>query len=193
MNDTMMHHSFFGYGSLVNRSTHSFTVAYAAQAQGWRRAWRFTDDRKVSFLTVIRDPQATIDGLVAEVAVQDWPLLDQREHAYERLTATDCVRHGGPADHSVALYAIAPDRLNLPDADHPVLLSYIDVVVQGFLREFGPTGADRFFDTTTGWEAPILDDRTTPRYPRAVRLSDAERAVVDSALLRLNCRRVLSC
>lgn len=189
----MMHHSFFGYGSLVNRATHSFAVAYPAQAQGWRRAWRFTADRQVSFLTVIRDPQCTVDGLVAEVPEQDWPLLDQREHAYDRLTATDCVRHGGPADQSVALYAIAPDRLNLPDASHPVLLSYIDVVVQGFLREFGAAGAERFFDTTTGWEAPILDDRAAPRYPRAVSLSDAERTVVDSALHRLMCRRVLSC
>jgi hypothetical protein len=49
---------------------------------------------------------------------------------------------------------------------HPVLLSYLDVVVQGYLQEFDEAGVAHFFDTTDGWDAPLLDDRTHPHYPR---------------------------
>ena len=177
---------FFGYGSLVNRRTHGYTGARRAVARGWRRAWRYTADREVAFLTVIPDPACTIDGLVASVPVDAWPTLDLREHAYERLDARDSVT--GAGDGHPAIYAIASDRLNTPDDHHPVLLSYLDVVVQGYLTEYGRDGAARFFATTTGWEAPILDDRAAPRYPRAQDLSEGERAFVDRHLQTLNCR-----
>ena len=66
-------------------------------------------------------------------------------------------------------------------APHPILLSYLDTV--------GPEGAARFFETTSGWDAPILDDRSAPRYPRHQRLSPAETTVVDQHLARLGCIR----
>ena len=179
---------FFGYGSLVNRATHDFAPVHPARASGWRRAWRFTAARQVSFLTVLRDPDCTIDGLIAAVPAADWTALDLREHAYDRLSATADVDHPAGAGADVAIYAIPSAQLNLPDDSHPVLLSYIDVVIQGFLREFGPEGAARFFSTTTGWEAPVLDDRNAPRYPRAQVLTDTERAVVDRGLAALGCR-----
>jgi len=50
---------FFGYGSLVNRATHSFNNAQPAQLTGWRRVWRHTDLRPVAFLSVQRDEQST--------------------------------------------------------------------------------------------------------------------------------------
>ena len=55
-------------------------------------------------------------------------------------------------------------------------------MIQGFLNEFGEAGAARFFETTRGWEAGILDDRATPRYPRAQPTTDRDRAFVDAAL-----------
>ncbi|MCB1333799.1 MAG: gamma-glutamylcyclotransferase [Roseivivax sp.] len=178
---------FFGYGSLVNRHTHRYDAAHAASVRGWRRAWRYTPDRQVAYLTAVRDADCRIDGLVAHVPGGNWAALDLREHAYERLNVTADVTHPGDPLAEVAIYAIAPERLHLPDADHPVLLSYVDVVVQGYLHVYGAAGAERFFDTTTGWNAPIRDDRANPQYPRAQRLSDAERAVVDAALARLDC------
>lgn len=187
----MQHSYFFGYGSLVNRKTHAFDPAHKARCHGWRRAWRFTDLRDVSFLTVIPDPDCAIDGLMAGVPHEDWDALDQREHAYDRLPAAHSVVHDAGPDLDIAIYAIAPARLNLPDAHHPVLLSYIDVVVQGYLNEYGAAGADHFFGTTTGWEAPILNDRAAPRYPRAQRLSDGERAAVDTGLARMGSKVVV--
>jgi hypothetical protein len=62
------------------------------------------------------------------------------------------------------------------------------VVVQGFLHEFGEAGVAAFFDTTDGWDTPVLNDRAAPRYPRHKVLSAAETALVDDHLARLSAR-----
>ncbi len=178
---------FFGYGSLVNRLTHGYMPAHPATAHGWRRAWRYTPDRQVAYLTAIPDADCTIQGLIAPVPGRGWATLDLREHAYERLQAEHQVDHDAPDARQIAIYAIAAEKLHLPDDDHPVLLSYIDVVIQGFLAEYGLAGVEAFFETTTGWEAPILDDRAAPRYPRAQQLTDHERDLVDRNLRNLDC------
>ncbi len=173
---------FFGYGSLVNRSTHIYTDAHPASVRGWRRAWRHTDLRGVSFLTVVPDADCTIDGLIAGVPGDDWAALDEREAAYGRVPVSDHVDHPLPQRPEIAIYAIAAPNHHSPTDAHPILLSYIDVVLQGYLREFGTKGAQRFLDTTDGWHAPVLDDRAAPQYPRHQLLTSAERAFVDDAL-----------
>jgi hypothetical protein len=178
---------FFGYGSLVNRRTHVYTPGHRAALRGWRRAWRATDARPAAFLTVVRDPDAVTDGLIAPVPGGDWAALDAREAAYERHDASDHTHHESEAS-AIAVYAIAPDRMRHASDAHPILLSYLDTVVQGFLAEYGPAGAARFFDATIGWDLPVLDDRGAPRYPRAQPLTDAERMVVDDGLARLSVR-----
>jgi hypothetical protein len=67
---------------------------------------------------------------------------------------------------------------------HPILLSYVDAVVQGYLATYGEAGAERFFATTEGWDAPVLNDRATPRYPRAQTLTVLERDFVNAHLAR---------
>jgi hypothetical protein len=176
---------FFGYGSLVNRATHGFAEARAAHLSGWRRVWRHTDLRPVAFLTVVPDAGAEIEGLIAPVPAADWDALDAREAAYVRAPAAGDVRHPLPHSPEIAVYTIPEGRHGAPDAARPVLLSYLDVVVQGYLREFGEDGVARFFETTHGWDAPILDDRAAPRYPRHQPLSADERALTDSHLARL--------
>ena len=179
---------FFGYGSLVNRATHVFAEAHPAQLRGWRRVWRHTELRPVAFLTALPDPQSTIDGLIAAVPGADWPALDLREAAYARVPARDQVIHPLPHRPEIAVYSIPEGRHGRPSIAHPILLSYVDVVVQGYLREFGPEGVARFFETTHGWDAPVLDDRARPRYPRHQALDAAERALSDEHLARLDVR-----
>ncbi len=181
---------FFGYGSLVNRATHDFAKPQAARLKGWRRAWRHTDLRPVAFLTAVPDPDCEIDGLIAQVPRGDWGALDQREWAYDRVAVTPSVTHGLCEAAEIAVYAVPPARQNTPDEMYPVLLSYIDVVVQGYLREFGQDGVRAFFATTSGWDTPVLDDRAAPRYPRHQALSAAERDFVDAALADCGARIV---
>lgn len=188
---------FFGYGSLVNRQTHTYPQARRAKVAGWQRAWRRASDRGWCYLTAVPAPNAVLWGLMAAVPKADWAALDKRESAYQRLATRlhqDDETAGNPptspASIDLAIYAIAPERQRLPDDAAPVLLSYLDVVVQGYLREFGEEGVAHFFDTTLGWEAPILDDRAAPIYPRHQDLSSDERALVDDQLARRSVRLI---
>ena len=170
---------FFGYGSLVNRATHDYPEVRKTQVSGWARAWRHTDLREVAFLTAVPDANATIEGLTAAVPDNDWAALDEREFAYERIALE--------THAETAIYAIPAEKHTAASVAHPILLSYLDVVVQGYLNEFGEAGAALFFATTHGWSAPILNDRATPFYPRHQVLTADERTFVDEALSALNC------
>ena len=184
-------HWFFGYGSLVNRDTHSYEGALPARLSGWRRAWRHTPLRQIAYLTAVPAPGSVIEGLIAPVPGGDWAALDEREDAYDRVAAAHQVEHTLPDSPQIAVYAIPSGRHAPPSDEGPVLLSYLDVVLQGYLREFGESGVRRFVETTDGWEdAPILDDRATPRYPRHCRLSSDERMLVDDALRGIGARVV---
>ena len=177
---------FFGYGSLVNTATHDFPDPQPAQLTGWRRAWRHTDLRPVAFLTAIPDAGCTIDGMIAHVPNDDWRALDEREWAYDRVPVTQHVTHRTQSPTEIAVYAVPEGRHTRPSEAYPILMSYLDVVVQGYLHVFGAQGARQFFDTTDGWGSPILNDRAAPRYPRHQALRPEETAFVDAQLKRLS-------
>ncbi|KPQ05730.1 MAG: putative protein involved in cation transport [Rhodobacteraceae bacterium HLUCCA12] len=181
---------FFGYGSLVNRATHVYGTARRARLRGWRRAWRYTGFRTGPFLTAVPCPESEIDGLVALVPGADWRALDEREMGYDRLPLGPELTVEGLAGAATQIYAVPADAAVDPPKKPPILLSYVDVVIQGYLREFGPEGAARFFATTDNWSAPVLDDRAKPCYPRHQILDDDERALVDAHLARLGVRIV---
>ena len=181
---------FFGYGSLVNRATHVFDDAHRARVRGWRRAWRGTPQRAVAFLTAIPDPFAEIDGLIAAVPGDSWAALDEREHAYDRVTVSENVDHPLPHDPHIAIYAIPDGAHHAPTNEHPILLSYVDVVMQGYFNEFGAEGLAGFMATTGGWASPVMDDRADPIYPRHQTLSARERRMIDDALETVGARRI---
>lgn len=174
-----MTHRFFGYGSLVNRRTHDYPNAAPLRIRGWKRAWAHTPLRPVAFLTAIPAPGAEINGLAADVPDGDWSALDAREAAYQRAHTPE----------GAQIYHI-PDGHHGPATDtHPILRSYLDVVVQGYLREFGPSGVTLFFNTTEGWQAPIRDDRAAPIYSRAQPMSAEETALVDQHLAAVRAKQ----
>lgn len=179
----------FGYGSLVNRRTHGLRPAVPARLAGWRRVWVHVAPRPVAFLSVEPAAGVTIEGLLALVPGGGWPALDAREAAYDRLPLPPAaLHHSLPAPPAASVYAVPAAAARRPEARHPILLSYLDTVLQGFLAEFGPQGVAAFLATTAGWEAPVVDDRAAPRYPRACALGEAEREAVDAGLAALGVR-----
>ncbi len=172
--------AFFGYGSLVNVATHDYADPRPAMLHGWRRVWRKTNLREAAYLSVEPANDSTLRGLIARVHGADWALLDAREAAYHRHDITPVVRHNGPKAPT-AIYQVKPEHA-ADEGDHPILLSYLDVVVQGYLRVYGHEGVADFFRTTVGWNTPVLNDRADPVYPRHQPLSDDERALVDRHL-----------
>ncbi|GAA6182011.1 MULTISPECIES: gamma-glutamylcyclotransferase family protein [unclassified Shimia] len=173
---------FFGFGSLVNTRTHPYADVQAARLSGWRRTWRHTELRPIAFLTVEPAPNTVIDGVIAHVPNNDWVTLDAREYAYDRVDVTSEISHKNTNDIDIALYAV-PDHVKAqPDVRHPILLSYLDVVVQGYAEIFGKAGVENFFETTTGWDVPVIDDRSDPIYPRHQTLSASDISLVDQYL-----------
>lgn len=186
----MQHAYVFGYGSLVNPGTHDFGDVYPAHLTGWRRVWRHVEGRSVAFLTIVRDEACEIFGALAAVPGEDWAALDVRERSYVREPAQQ-LKHDVSQATDIRLYH-APEHLHRPHVGHhPILLSYLDVVVQGYLRLGGETAVEAFFATTDGWDAPILNDRNAPRYPRHQTLTEREQAMVDDHLARLGAKPAL--
>lgn len=176
---------FFGYGSLVNLATHDYPDARPARIKGWRRVWRHTTLRPVAFLSVEPCDLTDLYGVTASVPGGDWAALDAREYAYRRQDVTHQI---DPPERPVSIYAVDPAHESAETGQGPILLSYVDVVVQGYLRLFGKEGAGDFFATTHNWDIPILNDRAAPIYPRHQRLEKQEIEFVDEALARLGCR-----
>ncbi len=179
MND----HFIFGYGSLVNRATHGYEAAYPARLTGWRRAWRHTTLREVAFLNAVPEPGHEMAGLVIGVP-REAPELDSREYAYTRTDVTGWVDHplAGPVE--VNVFAI-PQASGDRRAGHVLLLSYIDVVVQGYFCEYGHDGVRDFFETTDGWDATVIGDRAAPRYPRSQTVEPELTMLVDHWLAKV--------
>lgn len=169
---------FFGYGSLVNLATHDYPDAQRATLHGWRRVWCHSKTLPVAFLSVQRR-DTMIHGITAQVPNADWAALDAREHAYLRRDVSD------QFSHDTAVYEANPAHTALPTTAHPILLSYLDVVIAGFVDLMGDAGPAHFFATTTGWPV-VLDDRANPLYPRAQPLTLLIRDAVDRGLAGLS-------
>lgn len=182
--------AYFGYGSLVNRATHrtAIVAAMPARLSGWRRLWRPRPDMPgfpAALLSVRRDATATCDGLLVVDRAANLAAVDAREARYHRRTiAPDSLALEGPLP-DCPLYLYEAD-VRLPPHPRPprILRSYLDAVMQGFLNEHGEPGLARFVAETENFDIAIDEDRASPRYPRAVRLSPAERALFDALVAR---------
>jgi hypothetical protein len=194
--------AYFGYGSLVNRATHRTEIVAArpCRLKGWRRFWRPRPDMPfnpaqatpVSLLTVRRVADSWIDGLLVFDRAENLPSLDEREAHYERrlVPPTDIELRTGKLPDGCEIF-VYEAREGLPDHDGnacPILQSYLDAVLQGFLAEHGEAGLSRFVLETDGFETAVLADRHAPVYPRAVVLTVSERALIDTLLAERNVR-----
>ncbi|WP_339765893.1 gamma-glutamylcyclotransferase [uncultured Hoeflea sp.] len=194
---------YFGYGSLVNRATLStgLVQAHRARLKGWRRTWRprpdmgatpgvtLPDGITPSLLSAHRAEGFSIDGLLVIDFAVNLPGIDTREFRYHRrditLSDLEFAEPGHVLGGEIALH-VYEARIEHPAAEGPapILRSYLDAVMQGFLREFGPDGLHRFVAETDAFHTPIHEDRAEPLYPRAVSLSPAEVELFDAALGR---------
>tara|TARA_R110002020_G_scaffold34066_19_gene103629 strand:- start:5529 stop:6230 length:702 start_codon:yes stop_codon:yes gene_type:complete len=203
---------YFGYGSLVNRATLTTGVvaAWPARLIGWRRTWRARPDMTAgpgdaepgsaaavslpdgstpSLLSAHRAPGAGIDGLLVVDFAENLAAIDAREFRYHRRDislaelafATGVTGIGAQLDIGLHVYEA---RIEHPPVAGPsaILRSYLDAVMQGFLREFGAGGVHRFVAETDAFHMPVHEDRHAPLYPRAVRLTAAEIELFDAAL-----------
>jgi hypothetical protein len=191
----------FGYGSLINSQSRNSTAAApipaiparVSAAFGYIRTW---NDRSASGFTALGlrrpspgEPARTVNGVLYPVDGDDMSKFDAREEGYVRveipLAQIEAVGWQAlPAAGRIWVYApekpasadgagkpgVGPSG---PDAEFPLLESYIDVVVEGGL-EYGPEFAREILETTDGWSRCWLNDRELARRPW-VRDSNAPR------------------
>lgn len=177
------HFWYFGYGSLVNDETRPRdTVARPYQLHGWRRRWGHrlhTLGHGHCSLTVRPCDSTSLLGVLVQSPLVHLPALDQREHGYDRL-GLHCA--STTLGEEAFIYRSQQDFYGWADEDYPILQSYVDVVVLGYLNNFGEQAAIDFIRTTEGWDRPIRQDREQPIYPRAVAFRAGQRAIVDRLL-----------
>ncbi len=186
--------AYFGYGSLVNLSTlrTPYISAHPARVRGWRRTWLarprdvegFARVDGLAFLSVVPDPNCTIDGVVIVDHAASLDDLDRREVLYERETVPwdDCAildKVSFDCRTDVFLYAAAPEPATHKDPEPQILRSYLDAVCQGFLSHFGERGLTDFKASTDNFHFQVLEDRGRPLYPRPVILAAEEQSVID--------------
>ena len=137
----------------------------------------------------------TINGVLYEAKGADMTKFDQREAGYVRVevpisqveavgwqrlpqTGHLWIYVTGNSD-AEAVQGVADENLREPDAAHPLLQSYIDVVVEGGL-EYGSDFARELLDTTVGWSRFWLNDRELARRPW---VHDPKAAAVDKVMM----------
>lgn len=182
---------YFGYGSLVNPEARMSDRDFQpAILKGWRRSWSLSGlyndvGPRICGLTIEPAADAEIEGVVATRATADWSDLDVREKRYDRTPLAAGVVTGVSCGE-ISAYVSKSENLSPATPDNPILQSYCDCVMQGYLRVFGLAGLDRFVATTANWAPGAMRlDRDEPLYPRAVRLTSEETALIDGKYSQL--------
>ncbi|MBV8072018.1 MAG: gamma-glutamylcyclotransferase [Acidobacteriaceae bacterium] len=169
----------FGYGSLIDSASRNSTAANpvtaipvrVSAAFGYIRTW---NDRSLSGFTALGLRRAgpgengmTINGVIYPVVGHDMSAFDAREKGYIRVEVPhqdiEAVSwQAVPAEGKIWTYV--PEHGSGPDAEYPLLQSYIDVVIEGGL-EYSPDFAREVIQTTDGWSEYWLNDRRLARRP----------------------------
>jgi hypothetical protein len=194
-----------GYGSLINTPSRNSTAkknvpaipVRVSAALGYLRAWNSHADGFTA--QGLRKPgpgeaSMTINGVLFAVDDKDIAGFDHRECRYHRAEVKDgqieaVGWQGLPRGGRIWIYVPnqpgapgcqgdADPAADRPDFEHPLLQSYIDVVLEAGL-EYGEDFAREILETTADWRPFWLNDRELARRPW---VHDANAAKVDDLL-----------
>jgi hypothetical protein len=196
-----------GFGSLINSGSRNSTAAAriaipvrVSASFGYIRSW---NERREAFTALgLRkanpgESGVTINGVLYPAEGADGSQFDEREEGYVKVEVPmSQIEAVGwpPLPETGHFWIYVPVRsiaqggkgapgegLAEPDVEHPLLQSYIDVVVEGGL-EYGEEFAREIVETTDGWSRFWLNDREFARRPLWV--VDPKAAKVDELLKR---------
>jgi hypothetical protein len=171
--------AYFGYGSLVNELTwlpseRRHPKRRPVEVQNWSREWGHcveTPRGRGCVLTAKEQAGSRIQGLVILCDAADLAQVDAREAGYDRveLPRQDVLSPVSDLPEKLYIYKSKPAHYQPGGGDYPIWFSYAEAVLHGFMSAFKAEGADAFIRSTSGWSAPIIDDRNNPRYRRSPR------------------------
>jgi len=163
----------FGYGSLIDLSSRAATgetgQMHPVRVANVQRAWHVVSPNGYTLVGVTSRRGASCNGVLIQVQPHALPYFDQRERRYHRVMIPQqaITSLSGERLSSGTIWTYVTSRLGEPNADYPLVQSYIDVILTGCLA-IGVDFAVEFIETTSGWESIWLNDRTHPRYARAL-------------------------
>lgn len=165
----------FGYGSLTNSKSREASLGTRSEAIparisakfGYTRKWNQRSQTLMTALGLEKGSGSTINGVVYPVSGTDMDIWDARETGYERkLVPWELVQSTGwqglPSTGKLWIYV--SKNAATPDRDFPIVQSYVDVCLLGFL-EYGEDFAIEFLKSTEGWSEWWLNDRIMERRP----------------------------
>jgi hypothetical protein len=174
-----------GYGSLMEKASKERTAPNTGanlpvMVTGYERSWNLRGSG-VGFATTYLGVQANdgalmVAALYRDFAGQDISDTDQRETGYCR----DEVDPGAlrmldgsavPEEGQIWIYASKPEAVDPPNADYPIVQSYVDIFITGCLQlaervvDQNEDFAKQCITTTAGWSPHWVNDRLFPRRP----------------------------
>jgi hypothetical protein len=174
-----------GYGSLMEQASKDRTAPNTGanlpvMVTGYERSWHLRGSG-VGFGTTYLGVQAKegalmVAALYRDFARQDISDTDQREIYYCR----DEVDPGAlrmldgsavPQTGQIWIYVSKPEAVDPPDADYPIVQSYVDILMTGCLQlaervvDQNEDFARQCITTTGGWSPHWVNDRLLPRRP----------------------------
>ncbi|GGF73346.1 hypothetical protein GCM10007301_36420 [Azorhizobium oxalatiphilum] len=170
-----------GYGSLIDTASREGTAGTkldavpvrVSAAFGYRRVWNVRG-RGWTALGLAKGedlrPAAPINCVLFPVDADTLPRFDRRESGYDRVAVPNAMVESLswlrlPEQGTLWIYVPkAGEKAPEPDAAHPIVQSYVDLVLGGALG-YGEAFAREVIETTFGWSAFWLDDRVTARRP----------------------------
>lgn len=169
----MERHYILGYGSLISSESRAKTgetgQVWPVKLHGFERHWSvMTPELGMSSVAIVKAEEKFCNGVLIEVAEDQFPLFDEREKGYQRAQIPKQQLqpyHDEPLPEGI-YWAYHTQDVVHPCHKFPITLSYVDVILSGCF-EHGDAFTTDFLSLTQGWHAPLINDRPTPVYPRA--------------------------
>jgi hypothetical protein len=189
--------AYFGYGSLVNeltwlQSERFHPERHPVEIQNWTREWGHCVDTPRGpgcVLTAVERAGSRIQGILIRCDAADLAQIDAREAGYDRveLPRGDVLCSVGDLPEKLYIYTSKSPHYRLGGADYPIWYTYAEAVLHGFLSVFRTEGVDAFIRSTSGWTAPVIDDRDNPQYCRSPKklISAEDKAYIEQKLRQI--------
>jgi hypothetical protein len=195
--------AYFGYGSLVNeltwlRSERRHPERYPVEIANWTREWGHCVDTPRGpgcVLTAVERAGTCIQGILIRCDAADLVEIDAREAGYDRveLPRRDILCPVSDLPEKLYIYKSRSPHYRPGDVDFPIWFSYVEAVLHGFLSVFKTEGVDAFIRSTSGWTAPLIDDRDNPQYRRSPKglISAEDRLYIEQKIRQITGIRII--
>ena len=169
-----------GYGSLMEKESRMRTNKSAKNVKpiivkDFKREWGHRSNRyKITFLTVSKKKNAQINAVYYPLSIKGIIKLDKREKSYCRIKLNNekllfFKKKINLKNKNFWIYAANPKKIIIPDNQHPIVQSYVDIFLNGCFQIQDKFKINNFailcVDTTYGWSKNWVNDRINPRRP----------------------------